>query len=168
MKRLASFGLALGVVAAAAACGGGNDSGAGAGASPGTAISPAMGASPGAMGGTTGGTTGTMPPGATGGDFAVTVVEVDSAGNTITVRESAVGGTAAGGADAQGPTARLNVAASGRNDLASVKAGDRVTITCTISAGGTATGGAAGGAGGVLGSCTEVTAVRKTSAPPGA
>lgn len=122
------------------------------------------------------------PMGATSGEFAAEVVSVDVAAGTLTVREVAVGGTAATtdtattGSTAPEGTTTLNVDAAAAGSLGDLKTGDSVVISCTMGgamgmmaspspagAPGTMMGSDAPMAGGALSGCTTVTAIRKAS-----
>ena len=113
--------------------------------------------------------------GATSGEFAAEVVAVDTAARTVTLRESAVGGTAAGntgttgttgttttgttGSTAAGGTTTVRVDGTAGDNLRDFKTGDRVVVSCTMggamttgTTGGTmGTGGTAGTTGGTTG-----------------
>jgi hypothetical protein len=125
--------------------------------------------------------------GATSGEFAAEVVAVDNTAKTVTLRESAVGGSAAeGGAATTGSTAAggtttVRVEGTAGDSLGDLETGDRVVVSCTMgggpvgTTGTTTTGGvtaspaATMGTGttmsgaGVLSGCTSVTAIRKAS-----
>lgn len=124
------------------------------------------------------------PMGATSGEFAAEVVAVDAAARTLTVREVAVGGTAATtdtattGATAPGGTTTLSVDAAAAGSLGDLKTGDSVVVSCTMGgatgmgmmvspspagAPGTMMGSDAALAGGALSGCTMVTAIRKAN-----
>ena len=131
----------------------------------GTAAAPGASSAPG-----TGGIVG-----ATSGEFAAEVVAVDATARTVTLRESAVGGTAATtgtsgtattGSTAPGGTTTVRVDGTAGDTLRDYKTGDRVVVSCTM--GGTPMGTASPGAspaatGSVLSGCSTVTAIRKAS-----
>ena len=126
---------------------------------------------------------GTGMTGATSGEFAAEVVSVDTAARTVTLRESAVGGTASPGTRgtaATAPGGTTTVRVEGTADLGEFKTGDSVVVSCMMGGGtmGTAspamgTTGTTGTTGGTMGTgttmsssgmlsgCTSVTAIRK-------
>lgn len=115
----------------------------------------------GTTGGATAGSAGSAPVGATSGEFAAEVVSVDAAARTVTLREAAVGGTAAASGTAAGQGAAagsttVHVEGAAGSGLGQFKAGDRVVVSCTM-------GTAPAGAGSMLGSCSSVTAIKKAS-----
>ncbi len=99
--------------------------------------------------------------GATSGEFAAEVVAVDTAARTVTLRDSAVGGTAATGttgttgttgSTAAGGTTTVRVEGMAGDNLRDFKTGDKVVVSCSMGGGGTmGTGGTAGTTGGTTG-----------------
>ena len=102
--------------------------------------------------------------GATSGEFAAEVVAVDTAARTVTLRESAVGGTATGttgttGSTAAGGTTTVRVDGMAGDNLRDFKTGDRVVVSCTMGGGMGTTGTTDGtmGTGGTTGGTTGTT-----------
>ena len=151
----------MAAVAVAAGCGGTGEHRTGASPSPatGTTMGGAF-ASP-----------ATGITGATSGEFAAEIVSVDTAARTVTLRESAVGGTAGTmaspatrtgtgstgttGATAPGGTTTLRVEGTAGDMMRDFKTGDRVVVSCTMG-GGSAVGGT-GGTAGTTGGSTGTT-----------
>ena len=160
------FGLMAAAVLATAGCGG-SEYRKDAGASPAAAASPAVAYSSPASG----------ISGATSGEFAAEIVSVDSTARTVTLREAAVGGTAATsgagtgaggsastGSTAVGGTTTIRVDGTAGDMLRDFKTGDRVVVSCSMGGSGTAmTGGTMSGAT----AATGAGGMGTTSAPTG-
>jgi hypothetical protein len=133
MQRM--LGLMTAAVLATAGCGGSGEDRADAGASPGATAGYTDSAP---------GTTGLS--GATSGEFAAEIVSVDNTARTVTLKESAVGGTAATtapeatGAGTTGPTmaggtTTVRVDGTAGDMLADLKTGDQVVVSCSMGGG---------------------------------
>ena len=93
------------------------------------------------------------------GEFAAEVVAVDASARTVTLRESAVGGTAA--TKAAAGTTTVNVEGAAGDSLRDFKAGDRVVVSCLLKDMPAVTGTASPAPANVLANCSSVTAIRK-------
>lgn len=95
------------------------------------------------------------------GEFAAEVVSIDASARTVTLRESAVGGTAATKPAAGTTTVQVEGAAG--DSLRDFKTGDRVVVSCMLKGTVAPTGTTGTAPASMLSSCSSVTAIRKSS-----